>query len=177
MSALASLERFGEEDPFFKKWRSCWHCLQSEWALAIFRAYLITILERWQAATTPLGLFKYAALQISRKYKCFKVCNTYPFWCITHQKKSLKGIILGDFHQAEKNEKKNLGLSSTLMSETFIFSTNKINFWWNLKLPIKKQDFYNFYHWFDIPLWKYRISRQVRPNCHKVWPSTVDVQK
>ena len=30
---------------------------------------------------------------------------------------------------------------------------------------------------FDIPLWKCRISRQVRPNCHKVWPSTVDVQK
>ena len=35
MSALAvlRLERFGENDPFFKKWRSCRHCLQSEWAL------------------------------------------------------------------------------------------------------------------------------------------------
>ena len=33
MSALASLERFGEKDPFFKKWRSCRHCLQSEWVL------------------------------------------------------------------------------------------------------------------------------------------------
>ena len=43
-------------------------------------------------------------------------------------KKTLKGIILGDFHQAEKNERNNLGLSSTLMSEIFIFSTNKINF-------------------------------------------------
>ena len=33
MSALASLERFGEEDPFFINWRSCRYCLQSEWAL------------------------------------------------------------------------------------------------------------------------------------------------
>ena len=33
MSALNSLERFGEEDPFFIKWRSCRHCLQSEWPL------------------------------------------------------------------------------------------------------------------------------------------------
>ena len=29
MSALASLQRFGE------KWRLCRHCLQSEWALAL----------------------------------------------------------------------------------------------------------------------------------------------
>ena len=35
-SALARLERFGEKDPFFKKWRSCRHCLQSEWALVNF---------------------------------------------------------------------------------------------------------------------------------------------
>ena len=33
---LASLESFGEEDPFFIKWRSFRHCLQSEWALDIF---------------------------------------------------------------------------------------------------------------------------------------------
>ena len=33
MSALASLERFGEEDHFFINWRSCRHCLQSEWPL------------------------------------------------------------------------------------------------------------------------------------------------
>ena len=31
MSALANLERFGEEDPFSINWRSCRHCLQSEW--------------------------------------------------------------------------------------------------------------------------------------------------
>ena len=29
MSAVASLEWFGEKEPFFKKWRSCKHCLQS----------------------------------------------------------------------------------------------------------------------------------------------------
>ena len=33
MLALARLERFGEKDTFFKKWRSCRHCLQSESAL------------------------------------------------------------------------------------------------------------------------------------------------
>ena len=33
MSALASLERFGEEDPLFINWRSRRHCLQSEWPL------------------------------------------------------------------------------------------------------------------------------------------------
>ena len=33
MSALASLERFGECNPFFINWRSCRHCLQSEWPL------------------------------------------------------------------------------------------------------------------------------------------------
>ena len=26
MSVLARMERFGEKDPFFKKWRSCSHC-------------------------------------------------------------------------------------------------------------------------------------------------------
>ena len=40
MSALASLERFGEEAPFFINWRSCKHCLQSEWPLvSIFFPY------------------------------------------------------------------------------------------------------------------------------------------
>ena len=33
MSAIASLKRFGEEDPFSINWRSCIHCLQSEWPL------------------------------------------------------------------------------------------------------------------------------------------------
>ena len=33
MSALASLEKFGEMGSFFKKWTSFRHCLQSEWAL------------------------------------------------------------------------------------------------------------------------------------------------
>ena len=33
MSALASLEKFGEEDLVFINWRSCRHCLQSEWPL------------------------------------------------------------------------------------------------------------------------------------------------
>ena len=33
MSALASLERFGEEDLVFINWRSCRHCLQNEWPL------------------------------------------------------------------------------------------------------------------------------------------------
>ena len=33
MSALASLERFGEEYLVFLKWRSCRHCLQNEWPL------------------------------------------------------------------------------------------------------------------------------------------------
>jgi hypothetical protein len=33
MSALASLERFGEKDPLFKKGRSCRDYSQSEWAL------------------------------------------------------------------------------------------------------------------------------------------------
>ena len=32
---MASLERFGEEDPFFINWRSCRLCLQSEWPLEI----------------------------------------------------------------------------------------------------------------------------------------------
>ena len=34
MSALASLERNGEEDLVFVNWRSCRHCLQNEWPLA-----------------------------------------------------------------------------------------------------------------------------------------------
>ena len=29
MSDLATLERFGKEDPFFINWRSCGHCLQA----------------------------------------------------------------------------------------------------------------------------------------------------
>ena len=33
MSALASLERFGEEDLVFINWRSCRHCLQNKWPL------------------------------------------------------------------------------------------------------------------------------------------------
>ena len=33
MSALASLERFGEENLVFINWRSCRHCLQNEWPL------------------------------------------------------------------------------------------------------------------------------------------------
>ena len=33
MSALASLERFGEEYLVFLNWRSCRHCLQNEWPL------------------------------------------------------------------------------------------------------------------------------------------------
>ena len=33
MTAFASLERFSEEDFFFINWRSCRHCLQSEWPL------------------------------------------------------------------------------------------------------------------------------------------------
>ena len=33
MSAMASLERFGEEDVIFINWRSCRHCLQNEWPL------------------------------------------------------------------------------------------------------------------------------------------------
>ena len=37
MSALAILERFGEKDAFFKKCKSCRHCLQSEWALPLNR--------------------------------------------------------------------------------------------------------------------------------------------
>ena len=36
MSALASLEMFGEENPFFINWRLCRQCLQSEWPLPIF---------------------------------------------------------------------------------------------------------------------------------------------
>ena len=33
MSALASLEKFGEEDLVFINWRSCRNCLQNEWSL------------------------------------------------------------------------------------------------------------------------------------------------
>ena len=43
MSALASLERFGEEDPFFINWRSCRHCLQSEWPLGRFKGMRLEI--------------------------------------------------------------------------------------------------------------------------------------
>ena len=43
MSALARLQRFGEKDPFFKKWRSCRNCLQSDWALV--NALILTNLQ------------------------------------------------------------------------------------------------------------------------------------
>ena len=48
MSALARLERFGEKDPFFKKWRSCRHCLQSKWALTLYLFFSFD-----QRITTP----------------------------------------------------------------------------------------------------------------------------
>ena len=41
MSALTSLERFGEKDTFFKKWRSCRHSLESELALPAYYISLI----------------------------------------------------------------------------------------------------------------------------------------
>jgi len=41
MSDLASLETFCEKDPFFKKWRSCRHSLQSELALPAYYISLI----------------------------------------------------------------------------------------------------------------------------------------
>ena len=37
MSALASLERFGEENLVFINWRLCRHCLQNEWPLTFSR--------------------------------------------------------------------------------------------------------------------------------------------
>ena len=39
MSALTSLERFGDEDPFFINWRSYKHCLQSEWPLLFWLGF------------------------------------------------------------------------------------------------------------------------------------------
>jgi hypothetical protein len=42
MSALASLERLGEEDSFFHTLKIVQNCLQSEWPLVVYR-YLITV--------------------------------------------------------------------------------------------------------------------------------------
>ena len=85
MSALASLERFGEEDPFFINWRSCRHCLQSEWPLGWewyqiygWVANQIYSTERTRI-TRILGLDTNRAMQNSCKWECSNLLFTQIF--------------------------------------------------------------------------------------------------
>ena len=55
MSALTSLERFGEEDLAFINWRSCRRCLQKEWPLAELENKNNTCLDLKGAASNKKG--------------------------------------------------------------------------------------------------------------------------
>ena len=57
MSALASLERFGEEDIVFINWRSCRHCLQNEWPLRSISKRTYTVKEK-KMLHHPYNFFK-----------------------------------------------------------------------------------------------------------------------
>ena len=92
MSALASLERFGEKDTFFKKWRSCRRCLQSEKPLGVFSKIeeifltaLAVQIEKLNLKLVIMGIRKWIQFlksvnQNIQIVKARKVQNNYEFW-------------------------------------------------------------------------------------------------